>query len=67
MKDDKKKINIKGYGAPFLITCPVCGYSFKTLDPKSRTKKRVCPMCGHAFYEPNISPREPKEFDRDFF
>ncbi|MFW9937337.1 MAG: hypothetical protein ACFFD5_06785 [Candidatus Thorarchaeota archaeon] len=65
MKDDKKILKVKGFGAPLIITCPVCGYSFKALDPKS--KKKVCPMCGHTFYEPNVSPREPKHFDNDFF
>jgi len=67
MKEDKKKLKVKGFGNPLIITCPVCGYSFKPLDPKSRSKKRVCPMCGHAFYEPNILPQEPKDFDNNFF
>jgi len=67
MKEDKKKLKIKGFGAPLLITCPVCGFSFKAFDPKSRKKKKVCPMCGHTFYEPDIPPKESKKLDHDIF
>ncbi|MFX0010787.1 MAG: hypothetical protein ACFE9R_10760 [Candidatus Hermodarchaeota archaeon] len=36
-----------------LITCPVCGYSFK-LDLKLRRKEIECPMCGYIFKSPNL-------------
>lgn len=32
--------------------CPVCGFSFKPYDPKTKKKITVCPMCGYKFIEP---------------
>lgn len=58
----KKKVNKENY-SNFLITCPVCGFSFGAIDPKSGTKVKKCPMCGHKFVDPNILPQKPSDVD----
>lgn len=58
---DNKKI-----GHNFVITCPLCGFSFKAFNKQSEKKAKVCPMCGYKFYEPNIFPKDTKEFNKKF-
>ena len=47
--------------------CPVCGFSFKPYDPKTKKKISVCPMCGYKIIDPNVLPDKPDEFDKKFF
>jgi len=30
-----------------ITACPVCGFVFRSFDPKTRKRKYVCPMCGY--------------------
>jgi rubredoxin len=48
-----------------LLICPVCGYSFRNLDPKVQKGIIRCPMCGYEFKE-NKFPASPFEFDKKF-
>jgi len=57
-----KKINIKGIDKRLIKTCPVCGYSFNSIDPKSKKQIKTCPMCGYKFIEPDIHPFGKKIF-----
>lgn len=43
-----KKINIfNSPEVPLIITCPVCGFSFKIFDPRTRKNNQLCPICGY--------------------
>lgn len=67
MKENHKKIKIKGVINPFVITCPVCGYSFRKFDPKLKKSQTICPMCGYKFIKPHVFPQKPDERDKKFF
>jgi rubrerythrin len=45
-----------------IITCPVCGYTFKNDNFGLKKKKFICPMCKHQFKDPNIPPDRLDEF-----
>ena len=49
---------------PLIRTCPVCGFTFKLYDSKTKKKISACPMCGYKFIESDILPNKPKEFDK---
>ncbi|MHA1660639.1 MAG: hypothetical protein ACTSUT_16130, partial [Promethearchaeota archaeon] len=49
-----KKEKIKGLATGPIKICPVCGFSFKIIDPTTGKKVKACPMCKHEFFEPNI-------------
>ncbi len=49
-----------------VIICPLCGFSFRYSDSKTRKGNIKCPMCGHEFRDPNSFPFTPKEFERKF-
>jgi len=66
MKKNQKKIKIKGIINENVRICPVCGFSFKFINPKTHKKVKVCPMCGHKFIEPNVFPKKPSENDYRF-
>ena len=34
MTNDDKKINIKKVNPPFIITCPVCGFTFRAINSR---------------------------------
>jgi len=53
------KKNNNNLGNMSIKICPVCGFSFKPYDPKTKKKIVVCPMCGHT--------HKPDEFDKKFF
>ena len=60
----KKPINKKSKNSNYsdsLITCPVCGFSFKVFDTETNKKVKKCPMCGHIFKDPNIFPQKPND------
>jgi predicted Zn-ribbon and HTH transcriptional regulator len=41
-----------------IVTCPVCGYSFKNPELTSEKKKFKCPMCRSNFIDSNnLSPK----------
>lgn len=67
MKENKKDLNIKEIGNSLIRTCPVCGFSFRTFDPKTRKKVTKCPMCGHKFIEPDILPHDKDRLNKRFF
>ncbi|MFX0032867.1 MAG: hypothetical protein ACFE8V_14240 [Promethearchaeota archaeon] len=67
MKKNKERIKIKGIANNLIRTCPVCGFSFRIFDPKTRKKITVCPMCGHKFIEPDLFSDKRDELKRDFF
>lgn len=37
-----------------MITCPVCGYTFRNENLGLKKKKIICPMCRYQFKDPNI-------------
>jgi len=37
-----------------IITCPVCGYTFKNESLRLKKKNIICPMCSFKFKDPNI-------------
>jgi rubrerythrin len=67
MKEDKKELKIKGIGNSFIRTCPVCGYSFRIYNPKTKKKISICPMCGHKFIDPDVFPNTNNNIKKRFF
>lgn len=63
----EKKIKIKGIENDLIKTCPVCGYSFRVLDPTSKKATKTCPMCGYKFIEPHFPPDGKDNFEKRFF
>ena len=59
-----KKIKIEGIDNRLIQTCPVCGYSFQPVEPKTKKKIKVCPMCGHKFIEPDMHPHNYDDFKK---
>ncbi len=60
----KSKINtIKVIGllismeSNFIVTCPVCGYTFRNRDSFAKKRNVICPMCGFKFKEPSFFPK----------
>jgi len=49
MKENIKITLSKGFEDPLIITCPICGFTFRSFDPKTRNKKLLCPMCNYSF------------------
>ena len=49
-----------------IITCPACGFSFKSEISWFKTKIKKCPMCGYIFTEPDVFHQKPREFDKEF-
>ena len=45
-----------------MITCPVCGYTFRNENLQQKEKKILCPMCGFQFKDPNVRPDRLDEF-----
>ncbi|MHA1192780.1 MAG: hypothetical protein ACTSP9_10850 [Promethearchaeota archaeon] len=62
-----KKIKIEGIGNDLIKTCPVCGYSFRILDPTSKKPINKCPMCGTHIIEPHFPPDGKNNFEKRFF
>lgn len=67
MKESKDGIKIKGIGNNFIRTCPVCGFTFRILDPKTKKKITVCPMCGYKFVDPDLKPYDKDKVKKRFF
>ena len=61
--NNNEKIN----NSDFLTTCPVCGFSFNSIDPRTSKKVKKCPMCGQKFKDPNIFPQKPNDVDPKTF
>ena len=66
MKKNQKKIKIKGIINSSVRICPRCGFSFRSIDPKTKKKVNLCPMCGYKFIEPDVFPKSPSENDYKF-
>lgn len=45
-----------------IITCPVCGYTFRNENLRIKKKKIVCPMCSYQFKESKMHPERLDEF-----
>jgi len=45
-----------------IITCPLCGYSFRNENLEPKKKKIICPMCRYQFKDPDIPHRRLDEF-----
>ena len=45
-----------------LITCPVCGYTFRNEILAPKKMKLICPMCNYQFKDPNFPPNKLDEF-----
>lgn len=67
MKKKKEGIKIKRASGNLIRTCPVCGFTFRTYNPKTRKKVITCPMCGHKFIEPDLFLDKRDEFEKKFF
>lgn len=67
MKKKKEGIKIIGVSNKMIRTCPVCGFTFRTFNPKTRKKVSTCPMCGHNFIEPDPLSDKRDEFKKEFF
>ncbi|MFX1497622.1 MAG: hypothetical protein ACFFBH_08860 [Promethearchaeota archaeon] len=67
MREDKEGIKIKGINNNFIRTCPVCGYTFRIFDPKTKKKVTMCPMCGHKFLDPDLKPDDRDQLKKRFF
>ena len=67
MRENNKDLKIKGNENSLIRTCPVCGFSFRTFDPKTRKKVTLCPMCRHKFKEPDILPLDNDRLNKRFF
>ena len=67
MNEDKKEIKINLKRNSLIRTCPVCGFTFRTHDPRTRKKVKICPMCGHKFIELDLPPKEQDSFKKKFF
>lgn len=46
-----------------MITCPVCGYTFRNENLLPKKKKIICPMCSFQFKDSSIPP---EGFDKFF-
>lgn len=66
MKKNQKKIKIKRILNHSVRVCPRCGFSFRSIDPKTNKKVKICPMCGYKFIDPDIIPKRPSENDYKF-
>ncbi|MFX1572878.1 MAG: hypothetical protein ACFFB0_09020 [Promethearchaeota archaeon] len=58
-----RKIKSKRISNSFIRICPRCGFSFRSIDPKTNKKIKICPMCGYKFIDPDISPNKSSEND----
>jgi ribosomal protein S27E len=47
MKEIKNEFKINRIRSPMVITCPICGFTYRIINPKSGKKKIKCPMCGY--------------------
>jgi len=45
-----------------IITCPVCGYTFRNKNLRLKKKTIICPMCSFKFKDSNIHPKGLDEF-----
>ncbi|MFW9819218.1 MAG: hypothetical protein ACFFE5_06370 [Candidatus Thorarchaeota archaeon] len=45
MKENNKKDKINRFRVPLIITCPVCGFTFRFFDPLTGKKNKKCPIC----------------------
>ena len=45
-----------------IITCPVCGYTFRNKNLRLKKKIIICPMCSFKFKDSNIHPKGLDEF-----
>ena len=50
IEKNKKKV-ISRFRVPLIITCPICGFTFRYLDPITRKKNTVCPICNYSLME----------------
>jgi rubrerythrin len=69
LKDDRfEKIRIRTTKDHFILTCPVCGYSFRPeMDPKHRKSKwNRCPMCGYKWNSPDFVDNNYNSSDKKF-
>jgi len=44
--------------------CPACGFSFRTFDPNTGKKLKNCPMCGYKLADPDVFPKNKKNFSK---
>jgi rubrerythrin len=51
MRENNKKDAIKRFRVPLIITCPVCGFTFKLFDPSTGKKNQKCPICNNYLKE----------------
>ncbi|MFX0037962.1 MAG: hypothetical protein ACFFCY_05615 [Promethearchaeota archaeon] len=51
MKENKKKDFINRFIVPLIITCPVCGFTFKCFEPRTRKENQLCPMCNQELLD----------------
>lgn len=57
-KQQKNIKRVRKLDSNFIVTCPLCGYSFKKPKIMSEKKEFICPMCKFNFIDNNNrSPR----------
>lgn len=45
-----------------IITCPVCGYTFRNSDIFAKKRDIICPMCGFKFKGTSFFPKRINGF-----
>ncbi|MFX0005065.1 MAG: hypothetical protein ACFFAA_07250 [Promethearchaeota archaeon] len=64
MKENKKKDFIKRFSVLLIITCPVCGFTFKAFEPRTRKENHLCPMCNQDLLDRSNSKLEILQITR---
>lgn len=64
MKREDNNFNMKGLTNGPIKICPVCGFSFRSLDPATGKIIKLCPMCGFKFIGPNVVPEKPNNSNK---
>lgn len=46
MKDENNMIKFEELKDDYLITCPICGFTFRVFNSETKHRIKGCPMCG---------------------
>ncbi len=62
IENNKIKPNNR-FRVPLIITCPVCGFTFRFFDPLTGRKNQKCPICSNHLKEYSKSRLEKLYID----